>query len=307
MVWAMEDPVGREEMLVYHVLAQEAASEVPIVLYGHLADVLFGGMPRHMLIKLASELPLMRDPIVGFYDFTQTGVPPRSTLGRLLVAAYYRGRNVPPPAVTTDEQLPDEAHLHLSPHDPLNTALLAALGHPTEVSAMERIHARAGIRLASLFHDLEVARWAFRVPDRLKIRGLRRKYILHQVAATILPQAFANRPKGMIRIAQNHRLWRVVEAMAAELFTPESVAMRGLFDYQDILRLTRAPRRRATCTEQFYRVWTLLLTEIWCRTFIDTRGEICTLTANPYTRKGPRAAARPPSTFPPRPLHLASS
>jgi asparagine synthetase B (glutamine-hydrolysing) len=232
---------------------------------------------------------------------------PRSRLGRLLVAAYYRGRHVPPPALDGTAHVLDEVHLRVSSQEPLNTALLAALRHPTEVSAIERLHARAGVPFASLFHDLEVARWAFRVPDRLKIRGRCRKYILRRAAEGILPAAFAARPKGMIRITQNRRLWSVVEAMATQLLSPEAVAARGHFDYADIARLARMPRRRGMRTEQFYRVWTLLLTEIWCRTFIDGRGEMCALTANPYTRKSWRSANPRPGTFAPRPLHPASS
>jgi asparagine synthase (glutamine-hydrolysing) len=271
LVWAMEDPCAREEMLMYHVLAQEAASEVPLILYGHMADVLFAGMPRHLLIKLAAKAPFARGPLVEFYDYTQMASAPRSILGRLLTAVYFRGRKLPPARVTGASGRRPETGLHLSPVEPLNCALLAALRHPTEVAAIERLHARAGVRFASVFHDTRVAEWAFRVPDRLKIRGRCRKYILRRAADGVLPQSLARRKKGMIRIPLDGPFRYVIDEMAAELLAPEIVAKRGLFDPRDLTRLLQHWRTE----EEFYRIWTLLLIELWCRTFIDGRGGAC--------------------------------
>ena len=76
LVWRMEDPIAREEMVVYDALAQRAAGETKLLLYGQMADRLFGGMPRHLLIKAASELPFARKAITEFYDYTQSGAPP---------------------------------------------------------------------------------------------------------------------------------------------------------------------------------------------------------------------------------------
>jgi asparagine synthase (glutamine-hydrolysing) len=269
LVWTMEDPCAREEMLVYHVLAQQAAVDVPIVLYGHMADLLFGGMPRHLLIKLAGSLRYARGPLTEFYDYTQTGALPRSVFGRLLVAAYYRGRQSPAARVLDDAGALAEARLHLADDEPLNNALIEAIRHPTEVAAMERLHARAGVRFGSVFHDPRVAEAAFHVPDRLKIRGGCRKYILRCAARGILPKSFSARPKGMIRIARDPRLRQVIEAMAAELLAPRIVTRRRLFDPHDVARLVRHWHDSG---EQFYRIWTLLLVELWCRAFIDGRG-----------------------------------
>jgi asparagine synthase (glutamine-hydrolysing) len=204
--------------------------------------------------------------------------------------------------------MPAESRLRVAPREPLNTALLEAIRHPTEVAAIERLHSRAGVQLASVFHDAEVARCAFRIPDRLKIRGRCRKYILHKAAEAFLPRHLAARPKGMIRITQDQRLWRVVDTIAAELLSPRAVAARGLLDPADVARLVRPPRRGRGRTEQFYRLWTLLLTELWCRTFIDARGEVCPLPLNPYARWPWRATGTTAGALSsPRPARAASS
>jgi hypothetical protein len=41
---------------------------------------------------------------------------------------------------------------------------------------------------------------------------------------------------------------------------------------QDVARLLG---NRRNTEEQFYRIWTLLLLELWCRTFIDSRSASC--------------------------------
>jgi asparagine synthase (glutamine-hydrolysing) len=272
MVWAMEDPVAREEMVVYQALTAEAAKKVPLVLYGQMADKLFAGMPRHLLVKVASELPLVRGSLLAFYDYTQTGAMRPSLLGKLLVAAYYRGRRVPPPQVLGAPVRSDTKSLELVAAEPLNATLLAAAKMPTEVAAMERLHSRVGLRYGSIFHDREVAECAFRIPDRLKIRGRTRKYILRRATEGILPPALAARPKGLIRMGRDRRLVEVIDAMADELLAPEAVARRGLFDPREVARLRRAPVAGRYRDDQFYHLWTLLLTEIWSRTFLDGRG-----------------------------------
>lgn len=270
LVWRMEDPVGREEMLAYLVLSKIAACEVPLVIYGHLSDVLFGGMPRHLLIKAAHELPFLRGAITSFYDYTQTGTAPRSLIGRLLVLAYYRGQQTAPPQVAGACPNAVGKHLELAAVDPLNSALLAALQSPTEVAAMERLHAWAGVHFGSIFHDMEVARCAFRIPDHLKIRGRCRKYILRCAAEGILPSSFAARPKGMIRIARDRRLTRIIDKLAANLLSPEAVTARGLFRAEDVARLRRQRFDGTYSQDQFYHLWTLLLLELWCRSFVDS-------------------------------------
>jgi asparagine synthase (glutamine-hydrolysing) len=286
LVWVMEDPVAREEMVVYQVLAEAAAKKVPLVLYGQMADVLFAGMPRHLLVRITSELPpFLRGPLVAFHEYTQTGAMRPSPLGKLLVAAYYRGRRVPPPPVLGAPPLSGAKGLELAPVEPLNASLLASIGAPTETAAMERLHSRVGIRYGSIFHDRDVADRAFRVPDRLKIRGRTRKHILRRATEGILPPSLAARPKGLIRMGRDQRLVGVIDAMADELLAPEAVARRGLFDPRDVARVRRAPAGGRYRDDQFYHLWTLLLTEIWSRTFLDGRG------AAPVRLRAPAVAA----------------
>lgn len=289
LIWRMEDPVGREEMVVYDAVAQRAAGETDLLLYGDLADLLFGGMPRHLLIKAASELPWARRFIAEFYDYTQSGAPPRSLAGKLLVNAYYRGRPARRPRAPFANDLLGKG-LQLAAHEPLNSVLLASISEPSSAAALERLHTWAGLRMDSIFHARDVARCAFRIPGRHKVRGMRGKHILRVAAAGILPAAFVQRPKTLIRLSRDAELMRAVSALGDELLSPAAVRARGAFDPQEVAQLRRRVAS-ARCSEpEFYYLWTLILLELWCRTYIDRRGARYEFTASMRTRTSVRRA-----------------
>jgi len=273
LVESIEDPVAREEMVVYLELTRKASQHVSKVLYGHLSDMLFAGMPRHVLVQAAAKLRPLRKPIVDFYDYTQTGKTPESLLGRSLVRLYYHQQRTPPAQVKGIASAHELKGLVLAKHEPLNRSLLNSLEYPTEIGAIERLHARCGLRFGSVFHDLEVARCAFRIPGGLKIRRRTRKYILRQAAVGILPEHLASRPKDLIRVSRNAQLAQLLDTLADELLSPEAVARRGFFTPEEIARLRERPASGKYPDDRFYHLWTLLLTEMWARLFVDARSE----------------------------------
>jgi asparagine synthase (glutamine-hydrolysing) len=284
LVWRMEDPVARDEMLVYHLVAQHAAREAPLVLYGQMADLLFAGMPRHLLIKLASELPFAAPPLRQFYDYTQTGLQPVSWTGRLLVAAYFRGRRRSPPRVVGESHHDHPEALHLSRVEPLNAMLLRAVESPSEVGAVERLHAWAGVEAASIFHDRDVSQYAFRIPGKFKIHGRVRKHILRVASRGILPDELAHRPKDLIRTGRNVRVRMMIRRLSDALLSRDDVVRRGVFEPYDVEQLRRRIAGTQSTDQDFYYLWSILLMELWCRTFIDRRPQPYEL----HLRDGPQ-------------------
>ncbi len=272
LVWTIEDPVAREEMLVYLELVRAAAKRVPILFYGHLSDVLFGGMPRHVLVRMASRVPMLKAALTDLYDYSQTGTTPRSLFGALLVRAYYRRPRIPPPRVLGVSSTATQKGLQLTGEQPLNAVLLDSLRYPCEIGAMARIHARFGVEYGSIFHDLDVARCAFRIPDRLKIHGRVRKYILRRAAEGLLPKDLTSRPKDLIRMPRNDRLRGALRSLTAEWLAPDVIGRRGLFEQEQVALLRRESESSGVPDDRFYQLWTALLTEIWMQTFVDGRG-----------------------------------
>jgi asparagine synthase (glutamine-hydrolysing) len=274
VVWFMEDPIGREEKFFYYIIAREAKKFVPLLLAGHNADSLFGGMPRHVILKVIAKLPFGRGPLQEFYNFTQLGEPPRTQAGKALVAVYSKGNPIWPPRVMGIDQMPSGSDITRSSSQPLSDFLREAqLSGANANSAIEKLHAANQIVFNSPFMDTDFIRSSFEIPDRLKIRGFRRKYVLHKAFCDSLPSKMVWRKKGFLRLAHDKRFSDVIEGMASDYLSPSAVKSRRLFDYRDVGPIVKRANRGGYSTEQLYRIWSLILIEAWARIFLDRRGE----------------------------------
>ena len=107
------------------------------------------------------------------------------------------------------------------------------------------------------------------IPDRLKIKGWRQKHVLRQAGAGLSPDAILNRKKGLLRLKHDKAFCDVLDAMADDLLTPAAVADRGLFNAAYVEKIRRRPAAGVYSTDQLYRLWSVLLTEMWAKLFID--------------------------------------
>ena len=106
----------------------------------------------------------------------------------------------------------------------------------------------------------------------LKIRGMTQKYILRKACSGLLPPRTLAIGKSFNRMKHDLELCDVLDAMADELLAPAAVASRGLFEPSYIAALRRRPPGRPYGRERIYRLWSLLLTELWSRLYLDRRG-----------------------------------
>jgi asparagine synthase (glutamine-hydrolysing) len=280
MVWHMEDTVGHEETAYLYVTTREAVRYVDTLFSGRKADMLFAGMPRHKLIKLAIALPPLRPVLREFYNFTQSGRPVRSPLGRLLVAAYYRGRTMPPAHILGVPDFPPPDPLPLGIEQPLNQKLRRdVFDEPVTMTATERLHSAFALHSNSPFMDFRMIDRAFEIPDRLKIHGLRQKHILRVACRGLLPSGVLARKKSLQRLRHDETLSEALEQIAGEILTPSAVEARGFFSMEHVAGVLRRRPGAAYSSMQIYRVWSLLLAEIWARIFLDRRG--APLASNP--------------------------
>jgi asparagine synthase (glutamine-hydrolysing) len=273
IVWYLEEPAGREETAFLYVTSREARNYVTMLLAGYGADLLFAGMPRHFATNLALRYPVVREPLGDLLAYTQSGAPPRSFLGNLLVRAYFRGSQYPAPRVLGAGYAPRPADLTPTDREPLTAFLLDVLARESVESKTERLHSCFGLSFNAPFMDPTIIDCARRIPDRLKIRSRVQKYILREAFRPLLPEAVLRRKKTLQKLRHDAVFSTVLEDLAEQYLAPPAVAARGLFDPKyvaDVVR--RSTVRQPYSSERAYRIWSLLMTEIWCRTFLDHRG-----------------------------------
>lgn len=272
MVWHLEEPIGREDIAYLYVAARQAARHVDVILAGFGFDGLFAGLPRHRLVDLANKVPLARGPLEEFYDFTFRSVEPTTTAGRALRYAYFRGSDYPAPRVRDARPLRPFTGFPRATAQPLTVFLRRnLLLNPYQV-AIEHLYSAVGVRMNAQHTNPAFIAAALSIPDRLKIRGTTQKYILRKACAGLLPERTLAVGKSFNRMKHDLELCDVLDSMADELLAPAAVAARGLFEPSYIAGLRKRSPGQPYGRERIYRLWSLLLTELWARLYLDDRG-----------------------------------
>ena len=272
MVWHIEEPIGREDIAYLYVAAREAAQHVDVVLAGFGFDGLFAGLPRHRLVDLGLKLPPARGALEEFYDYTFRSVEPRSLPGRALRRAYFRGRDWPAPLVLGARPLPPFSGFPRDRDQPLTNFLRRGFLVSPYQSAVEHLYTAVGVRMNAHHTDPAFLAAAFSIPDSLKIHGRTQKYILRKACAGLLPERMLAFGKSFNRLKHDTEMSDVLDRLADELLPRERVEARGLFEPSYVAALRRRAPGEPYGQERAYRLWSLLLTEMWARMYLDGRG-----------------------------------
>ena len=150
--------------------------------------------------------------------------------------------------------------------------LLSSLLGTIENTEFDRLHQAAGVLVDSPFYDPDLIACSFRIPDHLKVEGRRQKIVQRLALNEFLPPDMVKRPKTIIKFRRDVKLAEVLEGMADKVLADDSVRARGLFETDYVARAKRRERGQPYPKEQFNRLWSLVLTEVWCRIFVDRRG-----------------------------------
>jgi asparagine synthase (glutamine-hydrolysing) len=272
MVWYMEEPIGREDIAYLYVAAREAARYVDLVLTGFGFDGLFAGLPRHRIADVALHAPPLAQPLREFYDYTVRGIQPRGLAGRALTNMYFRGKNFPPPAVRGAAPLRPLDGFRVAGDQPLSGFLRKGFLLLPYQSTVERLYTAAGVRFNAHHTDPSFLATAFSIPDRLKIRGRTQKYVLRRACSGLLPESILQFGKSFNRLKHDMQMSEVLDQMVDDLLSASAVVNRGLFEPAYVAALRRRPADQPYSQERAYRIWSLLLAEMWSRMFLDGRG-----------------------------------
>lgn len=272
--WFLEDPSGREETAFLYITSRVAAKHVSMLMAGYGADHLFAGMPRHRLVDLAFRVAPARTALEDFFDYTQSGAEPSSFLGKALVHLYFKGTALPYTPILGATWKPQRSTLKPSSvsDNPISRYLLENLTDSSMESKTERMHSAFGLSFNAPFMDSHVINRAFRVPDRLKICGRTQKYLLRKAFEGLLPDSVLNRKKTLQKLRHDIGFTRALEQLVAEFVEGNSFESHGLFERSYVQNLLRRTPRQPYSTQRAYRIWSIVMTQIWCRLFLERRG-----------------------------------
>ncbi len=275
VLWHVEEPAGQMEAVQMYVNYREAAKHVRVLLVGEGADECFAGYDRYRLFdpRLPMPMGLRRDLYERVYMYADE--PPRTLLGRVLA----RGAWGPLPPSPMNDPHPRAAMASLG-RDGCGTALERALGfdqrtylHHLALKRADGTGMAHSLEIRVPFLEHAVVELAARIPARMMLKDGTEKHILRRALAPFLPEEIVNRRKRPFQMQMNTGLVEMLDDLCDRLLRPADVKGRGFFDPAKVERLRRKrPGRFSQAIAHKvwgFRVWSLILCELWARTFID--------------------------------------
>jgi len=113
------------------------------------------------------------------------------------------------------------------------------------------------------FLDTRLIEWAALLPDNLKIRGTRLKYILKRAYRNLLPQEVLSRGKMGFGVPLGAWMRKDLKSFSHDLLLGPSARIRDLLDPREVRNLLREHEERAQDHGQ--KIWALLCLEVWLR------------------------------------------
>jgi asparagine synthase (glutamine-hydrolysing) len=267
LVWLTEEYASREESLLQYQVESQIVGREPVIAGGHGADMIFAGMPRHRLIRLGEILPFARHAFTEVYQRTQSGLAPRSLLGTLGSALLFRGQFIPPPMIAGSSG-PSRVHEPKNVCDMLDN--LVGGFHPFHYHAA--IYSLGPIDAIMPFMTRSIMEYSMRIPTRYKVGAFRQKMVLRSALQSMLPDSITRRRKAIQRARPDTKLSDALDDLAARVLSHGDIVRRGLIDLDYAKRVLTRPKDGVYKRDQLTRVWMLICSELWCRSFLDQRG-----------------------------------
>jgi len=306
LTWHYDEPFGDSSAVPTYYVAQMTRRYVTVALNGDAGDENFGGYDRYVANLLAASFD--RWPGAGlFRRAIRWGLHlwPRSGRRTSLLS---RGRRfldglteVPERRYARwfchfygdrkDELLSPEFRASLDGADALDLLLTAyresdapdfldatlgvdaALYLPDDLLVKVDIASMAhSLEARSPFLDHEFMEFAATIPSDLKVRGRTKKYILKRALSDLLPHEILHRPKMGFGVPIDHWLRHELHDLAYDTLLGPRCLGRGYFRPETVQRLLdEHVRGRANW---HYLLWTLLMLELWHRTYVDGDGDL---------------------------------
>jgi asparagine synthase (glutamine-hydrolysing) len=155
-------------------------------------------------------------------------------------------------------------------HDPLQRMLYLEARHflaDHNLNYTDRAGMAAGVEIRVPLLDLDVVRFATRVPSRMKQRGRVGKAIFKRAMEPYLPRDVIYRPKTGFGAPLRRWLRQELRATVDDTLHDAALLRRGFFDPAAVRRLIELDR--AGAIDGSYTIFALLCFELWCRRFVD--------------------------------------
>ena len=302
LVWHLDEPVADPAAIVTYLICSAAREKLTVILSGMGGDEVFAGYPRHLASGLTRPVDLLptslrrslREALEGRLTMGRPGRlrGPRRNLMQvvrgldqpqierdLTYCAYYRQDELQPllsPELRAEQAAADPLARHrahaerVSDEHWINRMLYVDMKTflpCLNLTYTDKMSMAASTEVRVPLLDDEVVALAGTIPPELKLRRTQRKYVLKRSMEGVLPRDVIWRPKAGFGAPLRAWLAGDLRPMVDDLLSPETIRERGLFEPSAVERLIRD--NDAGTADNALRIWTLLVLELWQRSFLD--------------------------------------
>ncbi len=286
LIWYLDEPVADTLIYPFFALSQAARNTFTVALSGEGSDELFFGYRYYTLERLRRWVgPLLPEGIRrlvrrSLKDRDLSTDTARRALATVTAKTAEEAFQVWSGATFSPEEIAELLGSSLATSEvgapmterlpelslPDNRALAPYLDMHFRLvdfilAVRDKMSMAVGLEIRTPFLDYRVVEAAMKIPVGRKLGGNRTKLLIHEIAAAFLPPAVARRRK--VPFSAPIHFW--LEPLS-KLYFAESELMRdGVLSRAGIERWNRF--RDGRC-EHPYKLWSLVLLEIWYRLFI---------------------------------------
>jgi len=296
LVSHFDEPFGDPSAIPTWYVSEMARRHVTVVLSGDGGDELFGGYDRYVphprvaafdrycprTLRRVAAVAAARLPygVRGKNFLRHVG---RDDTGRYLDAIRFFGADEKLSLLTPDllqriEEPDPEARLAR------HFARFARLPWPSQMmrfdaetylpedvlTKVDRMSMAHSIESRVPLLDNEVIAFASALPDAMKIKGGRRKHVLKEVAATLLPREIIERKKQGFGVPLVTWFRGNLRELFADTLLAPAALQRGYFQPAFVSRLVS--EHLAGTRDHSWRLWQLVVFERWHREYVERRG-----------------------------------
>lgn len=295
LVTTFDEPFGDSSALPTFYLAQLARQHVTVALTGDGGDELFAGYPRYKAARLAAMLdqagPVrsllaarvwqaipssgrQKSRLRQFKRFSESlSLSPArryfdwiSIFSEARRAELYREEFVDELPNSDPFQYLQQAWKKVLPRDAVSCASLADLQTylPSDLLVKVDLASMAhGLECRQPFLDHRLVEFAVGLPARMKLRGRRSKWLLHQAFDDRLPPDIWRRKKMGFGVPLDHWFRKELKDLAADALLGPSAKTAVYFRPEIVRRLF--DEHQQSRFDHSARLWSLLFLELWLR------------------------------------------
>ncbi len=132
---------------------------------------------------------------------------------------------------------------------------------------VDRASMMNSLEVRAPFLDKDVIEFVCRLPDHLKIKGIRTKYILKKAMAKKLPMNIINRPKKGFGVPISGWFKKELKPLLLDEFSPDKIRREGLFNSSVVERILG--EHFAGKKDNRKEIWTLLMFQMWKKNYLN--------------------------------------